>query len=88
MEACSIICYTYTLFLLFLIIRWNVIIKPYGGLGLRNLNQTFYMYNYSSVGVDTQVTLNFHRTRESRFYFYSNRLFNKVLYFSLPFMIY
>lgn len=56
-----------------------MIVKPYGGLGLRSSQQTFYMYNYLSVGVDAQVTLNFHRTRESRFYFYSSRLFNKVL---------
>ncbi|XP_071869756.1 diacylglycerol kinase epsilon isoform X1 [Bombus fervidus] len=60
--------------------RWTVIVKPYGGLGLRSSQQTFYMYNYLSVGVDAQVTLNFHRTRESRFYFYSSRLFNKLLY--------
>ncbi|XP_029041823.1 diacylglycerol kinase epsilon isoform X1 [Osmia bicornis bicornis] len=60
--------------------RWTVTVKPYGGLGLRNSLQTFYMYNYISVGVDAQVTLNFHRTRESRFYFYSSRLFNKLLY--------
>ncbi|XP_076247982.1 diacylglycerol kinase epsilon isoform X2 [Calliopsis andreniformis] len=60
--------------------RWTVTVKPYRGLGLRDFHQTLYMYNYISVGVDAQVTLNFHRTRESRFYFYSNRLFNKLLY--------
>ncbi|CAK9832937.1 Diacylglycerol kinase epsilon [Anthophora retusa] len=60
--------------------RWTVIVKPYGGLGLARLHQTLYMYNYLSIGVDAQVTLNFHRTRESRFYFYSSRLFNKLLY--------
>ncbi|KAG6802050.1 diacylglycerol kinase epsilon isoform X1 [Apis mellifera caucasica] len=60
--------------------RWTVIIKPYGGLGLRSSRQIFYMYNYLSVGVDAQVTLNFHRTRKSRFYFYSSRLLNKLLY--------
>ncbi|KAK9299621.1 hypothetical protein QLX08_007421 [Tetragonisca angustula] len=60
--------------------RWTVTVKPYGGLGLRSSQQVFYMYNYLSVGVDAQVTLNFHRTRESRFYFYSSRLFNKLLY--------
>ncbi|KZC08572.1 PREDICTED: diacylglycerol kinase epsilon [Dufourea novaeangliae] len=60
--------------------RWSVVVKPYGGLGLRSSHQKLYMYNYISVGVDAQVTLQFHRTRESRFYFYSNRLFNKLLY--------
>ncbi|XP_017893170.1 diacylglycerol kinase epsilon isoform X2 [Ceratina calcarata] len=58
--------------------RWCVTMKPHSG--LRSLHQTFYMYNYLSIGVDAQVTLDFHRTRESRFYFYSSRLFNKLLY--------
>ncbi|CAL1686703.1 unnamed protein product [Lasius platythorax] len=60
--------------------RWNVIIKPYGGLGFRGSYRTLFMYNYISVGVDAQVTLNFHRTRESRFYLFNNRIFNKLLY--------
>lgn len=60
--------------------RWSVIIKPYGGLGFRGSYQTLFMYNYISVGVDAQVTLNFHRTRESRFYLFSHRIFNKMLY--------
>ncbi|CAL7933848.1 unnamed protein product [Xylocopa violacea] len=58
--------------------RWTVTLKPYSGLD--RSNKTFYMYNYLSVGVDAQITLDFHRTRESRFYFYSSRLFNKLLY--------
>lgn len=37
-----------------------------------------YMYNYFSVGVDAQVTFNFHKARESPFYMLSSRLFNKV----------
>lgn len=37
-----------------------------------------FMYDYLSIGVDAQVTLNFHRTRESPFYIFSSRLFNKV----------
>ncbi|XP_072744672.1 diacylglycerol kinase epsilon-like isoform X1 [Anoplolepis gracilipes] len=60
--------------------RWSVIIKPYGGLGLRGSYRTLFMYNYISVGVDAQVTLNFHRTRESRFYLFSHKIFNKLLY--------
>ncbi|XP_070156608.1 diacylglycerol kinase epsilon [Polyergus mexicanus] len=60
--------------------RWFVMIKPYGGLGFRGSYRTLFMYNYISVGVDAQVTLNFHRTRESRFYLFSHRIFNKLLY--------
>ncbi|XP_078039440.1 diacylglycerol kinase epsilon isoform X1 [Augochlora pura] len=60
--------------------RWTVTVDPYGGLGLHGTQQKLYMYNYMGIGVDAQVTLQFHRTRESRFYFYSSRLFNKLLY--------
>jgi hypothetical protein len=40
------------------------------------------MYNYLSVGVDAQVTLDFHRARESPFYIISSRLINKVRKFT------
>lgn len=39
-----------------------------------------YMYNYFSIGVDAQVALDFHRTRESKLYLCKNRFFNKLLY--------
>lgn len=56
-------------------------ITPYSRqLGLRRANKMIYMYNYFSIGVDAQVALDFHRTRESRFYVFKNRLFNKLLY--------
>ncbi|KAG5311936.1 DGKE kinase, partial [Pseudoatta argentina] len=60
--------------------RWSVTIKPLSGLGFRGSYRNLFMYNYISVGVDAQVTLNFHRTRESRFYLFSHRIFNKLLY--------
>ncbi|RLU26489.1 hypothetical protein DMN91_000285 [Ooceraea biroi] len=59
--------------------RWSVTIKPYG-LGFRGSNRNLFMYNYISVGVDARVTLNFHRIRESPFYLFSHRIFNKLLY--------
>ncbi|XP_058800451.1 diacylglycerol kinase epsilon isoform X2 [Phymastichus coffea] len=60
--------------------RWSLTIDNKKGLGLRSHHKTMHMYNYLSVGVDAQVTLNFHRTRESRFYLFSHRIFNKLLY--------
>jgi diacylglycerol kinase (ATP) len=38
------------------------------------------MYNYIGIGVDAQVALNFHKTRDSLFYVFSSRIFNKILY--------
>lgn len=64
----------------FMRFRWSVAIKPYGALGFRGSYRNLFMYNYISVGVDAQVTLNFHRTRESRFYLFSHRIFNKVFF--------
>ena len=57
--------------------RWAVTIKP-NILGFRSSKHRVFMYNYLSIGVDAQVTLNFHRTRESPFYLFSHRIFNKV----------
>lgn len=47
-------------------------------MGIRIPNKILYMYNYLSVGVDAQVALSFHKTRESMTF--SNRMFNKVPY--------
>lgn len=38
-----------------------------------------YMNNYFSIGCDALVTLNFHRDRDQSSF--SNRLFNKLIYF-------
>ncbi|XP_075166519.1 diacylglycerol kinase epsilon [Haematobia irritans] len=43
--------------------------------------KTINVYNYFSMGVDALVTYNFHKTRESKFYVLSSRIFNKLIYF-------
>ncbi|CAG5093683.1 Similar to DGKE: Diacylglycerol kinase epsilon (Homo sapiens) [Cotesia congregata] len=61
--------------------EWTVTLQYDGrSLGFRGSQQRKFMYNYMSVGVDAQVALNFHRARESRFYLFSHRIFNKLLY--------
>lgn len=47
-------------------------------MGLRIPSKTLFMYNYIGIGVDAQVALNFHKTRDSLFYVFSSRIFNKV----------
>ncbi|XP_030758615.1 diacylglycerol kinase epsilon isoform X2 [Sitophilus oryzae] len=60
--------------------RWKVEVISTRHLGLKIPNKTYYMYNYISIGVDAQVALSFHKTRDSIFYVYGSRLFNKLLY--------
>ncbi|XP_031352695.1 diacylglycerol kinase epsilon isoform X2 [Photinus pyralis] len=63
--------------------RWSVEIlthRQLSHLGIRMSKTDIYMYNYISIGVDAQVTLDFHRARSSRFYPFGSRFFNKMLY--------
>ncbi|XP_067128427.1 diacylglycerol kinase epsilon isoform X2 [Centruroides vittatus] len=62
--------------------RWKVKIIPKRHLGIQRPPKEIYMNNYASVGVDALVALNFHKTRESKLYFYGSRLLNKFLYMS------
>ncbi|KAK9508998.1 hypothetical protein O3M35_006420 [Rhynocoris fuscipes] len=58
--------------------RWMVNLKNRSRLSRHK--SSCLMYNYLSIGVDALVTLDFHNTRKSRFYIYSNRIINKLLY--------
>lgn len=60
--------------------RWKVDIISHRHLGLRIPANTLYMYNYLSIGVDALISLNFHKTRDSPYYLFGSRLFNKALY--------
>ena len=62
--------------------RWHVRVDPYRHFGIQLPSHQFYMQNYLSIGVDALVTYNFHKARESPFYFMSSRLINKLIYFS------
>jgi len=62
--------------------RWKVDVKPKRYYGIKLPSQTIFMQNYLSIGVDALVTYNFHKARESPFYFMSSRLINKLIYFS------
>lgn len=60
--------------------RWKIHVSHYRHLGIRKPSKDVFMVNYASVGVDALVALNFHQTRQSKFYIFSSRIFNKFLY--------
>lgn len=60
--------------------RWSIQIKSIRHLRLTRALKSMWMYNYLSIGVDAQVALDFHNTRESSLYICSSRAFNKFLY--------
>eukprot|EP00117_Sycon_ciliatum_P049674 scpid74696/ scgid35178/ Diacylglycerol kinase epsilon; Diglyceride kinase epsilon len=61
--------------------RWRVSVGRPGILPMRRPLKTIMMNNYFGIGCDALVTLNFHKTRESRPDLFTNRIFNKAWYF-------
>ncbi|XP_064627628.1 diacylglycerol kinase epsilon-like [Lineus longissimus] len=64
--------------------RWKVEVTGHKrlGIGLPRRRKTVMMNNYSSIGVDARVTLNFHQHRESQPYLFGSRIINKLWYFT------
>merc|ERR1719348_345930 len=62
--------------------RWRVEVVPRRHLRIRLPTSTILLNNYLSIGVDALVTFNFHKARESPFYFMPSRVINKLIYFS------
>ncbi|KAK4306843.1 hypothetical protein Pmani_021367 [Petrolisthes manimaculis] len=60
--------------------RWQIQYFPPRNLLARASKVDLHMNNYIGIGVDAQVSLNFHRFRESASYIFNNRHFNKLMY--------
>ncbi|XP_050422906.1 diacylglycerol kinase epsilon-like [Adelges cooleyi] len=59
--------------------RWEISVLSNVLKKIKVVNTTS-MYNYFGIGLDAQITLNFHRTRKSPFYLFNSTLFNKMIY--------
>ncbi|XP_025407270.1 diacylglycerol kinase epsilon-like isoform X2 [Sipha flava] len=59
--------------------RWKVNIMS-NVLKKIKITNTITMYNYLGIGLDAQITLDFHRTRKSPLYLFNSTLFNKMIY--------
>ncbi|KAG8184445.1 hypothetical protein JTE90_026363 [Oedothorax gibbosus] len=60
--------------------RWKIKMTPTRHIPITHTTKEYFMNNYASVGVDALVALNFHKTRESKFYLFGSRLINRFLY--------
>ncbi|XP_015369348.1 PREDICTED: diacylglycerol kinase epsilon [Diuraphis noxia] len=59
--------------------RWKVNILS-NVLKKIKITNTITMYNYLGIGLDAQITLDFHRTRKSPLYLFNSTLLNKIIY--------
>ncbi|GFY37377.1 diacylglycerol kinase epsilon [Trichonephila inaurata madagascariensis] len=60
---------------------WKIKISSSRSLTMRSpTTKEYFMNNYASIGADALIALNFHKTRESKFYLLSSRLINRFLY--------
>ncbi|XP_033117260.1 diacylglycerol kinase epsilon-like [Anneissia japonica] len=60
--------------------RWTTTIRYQPKFKIRRPNKVVTMNNYFSVGCDALLALNFHRQRESKPHWFTNRVINKAWY--------